>query len=104
MGDQDFQPVRDDGIPFCDDDCQQHDGKRCRILGCSPAYHCEPAIEALIATLAAEQQARAAAEAEVAALRGQIRCPNCVPDGSDEGVPCALHAAHQATTPEPVEG
>jgi hypothetical protein len=34
-------------VPLCDEDCKQHDGKRCKILGGRPSINCEPACEVL---------------------------------------------------------
>lgn len=47
-GEDDPQPERDrHGVPWCRDDCKQHDGKRCRLLGVRPSTICEPAVREL---------------------------------------------------------
>ena len=33
-----------DGVPWCDDGCRYHDGKRCELLGHRPHYLCEPVV------------------------------------------------------------
>jgi hypothetical protein len=38
-----------EGIPYCDDTCPEHDGKRCRLLGLQPGNICEPAVVELVA-------------------------------------------------------
>ncbi len=37
------------GVPFCSDNCPQHDGKRCRLLGAGPGNICEPGVDRIIA-------------------------------------------------------
>lgn len=37
------------GVPFCSDNCPQHDGKRCRLLGLKPGNICEPGVDRIIA-------------------------------------------------------
>ena len=32
------------GVPFCNENCPQHDGKRCRVLGMRPDNICEPTV------------------------------------------------------------
>jgi len=44
--------VTSDGVPWCRDECRQHDGKRCRLLGFRPDSLCEPAVVAMAARLA----------------------------------------------------
>ena len=40
---RDYRPRCDEnGVPFCSDDCQQFDGKRCRLIGFRPSGICEP--------------------------------------------------------------
>ncbi len=34
-------------VPLCNEDCKQHDGKRCQIMGGRPSINCEPACEVL---------------------------------------------------------
>jgi|AGTN01.3.fsa_nt_gi hypothetical protein len=31
-----------DGVGYCDEDCPQHDGKRCRVIGRRPGEICWP--------------------------------------------------------------
>ena len=35
-------------LPYCQDDCPCHDGRRCSILGRRPDSVCEPAVAALV--------------------------------------------------------
>jgi hypothetical protein len=37
------------GVPFCSEQCPQHDGKRCRLLGARPGTICEPGVDRIIA-------------------------------------------------------
>jgi len=42
----------DRGVPGCyDDQCNQYDGKRCRLTGCRPSSLCEPAVIEMAALL-----------------------------------------------------
>jgi hypothetical protein len=41
----DVRPAITDRIPFCNERCPHHDGKRCSVLGRRPGSICEPAIE-----------------------------------------------------------
>lgn len=34
----------EDNVPYCDEDCQYFDGKRCGLLGHRPYYLCFPEI------------------------------------------------------------
>lgn len=43
-GSQPTPRVDNAGIPWCDDSCPQHDGKRCQITGFRPSSICEPAV------------------------------------------------------------
>lgn len=43
--DNDVRPAITDRIPFCNERCPHHDGKRCDIIGRRPGNICEPAIE-----------------------------------------------------------
>lgn len=48
------RPSRDDRrVPYCDEQCPQHDGKRCRLMGVQPSSICEPEVLNLIAAIAA---------------------------------------------------
>lgn len=40
--------IDDSGVPRCDEDCPQHDGKRCRELGFRPEGICEPEVIDLV--------------------------------------------------------
>lgn len=63
------------GIPWCDDSCPQHDGKRCRLTGFRPGSFCEPAVAEMAERLAAPDPRDArirALEAEVARLEALI--------------------------------
>lgn len=40
-----FDAEDDLRVPRCSESCEQHDGKRCRLLGQRPATICEPAVE-----------------------------------------------------------
>lgn len=51
-GNQPTPRVDNAGIPWCDESCPQHDGKRCRILGFRPSSICEPAVGALVREVA----------------------------------------------------
>lgn len=43
-----YEPnIDDNGVPWCSEDCQCHDGKRCTLLGMRPDSICEPAVIAL---------------------------------------------------------
>ncbi len=47
------RPFRGDNrVPYCDEMCPQHDGKRCRIMGVRPSSICEPEVLNLLADLA----------------------------------------------------
>ena len=66
------EPAMDlDGLPRCTENCPQHDGKRCRLLGLRPSEFCEPALEQ-------QREALATANAEAAALLECVkrRCPD----------------------------
>ena len=39
-----MKPTWDNGCPFCSEDCPEHDGKRCRMMGMRPSAICEPAV------------------------------------------------------------
>lgn len=41
-----------DGVPMCSEQCEHHDGKRCRILGQRPDAICAPTVEAMSSMLA----------------------------------------------------
>jgi hypothetical protein len=41
----------DGGVPFCDDSCAYHDGKRCELLGSRPDWICQPAVRAMASRL-----------------------------------------------------
>ena len=43
----------DNRVPYCSEQCPQHDGKRCRIMGVRPSSICEPEVLNLLADLAA---------------------------------------------------
>ena len=58
--------VDEHGIPRCHDDCSQHDGKRCRILGFRPDGLCEPAVFEMA------QQIKAADELVRRLQRGEV--------------------------------
>lgn len=45
------EPAWADDVPFCDERCPQHDGKRCRLLGERPGRICEPAVSAMAEAL-----------------------------------------------------
>jgi hypothetical protein len=36
-----------DGVPYCNEDCEQFDGKRCALLGYRPSDVCVPAVREL---------------------------------------------------------
>ena len=59
----------DTGVPFCTEECRQHDGKRCRLLGFRPGNICEPAVVDLVAKLRAAERTQALAH-PAAALPG----------------------------------
>lgn len=40
-------PMWSRGVPYCDDACRHHDGKRCRLLGLRLGAVCEPVVEAM---------------------------------------------------------
>jgi len=42
----------DNRVPYCSEQCPQHDGKRCRIMGVQPSLICEPEVLNLLADLA----------------------------------------------------
>lgn len=44
----DIRPQFVNGIGYCADDCPQHDGKRCRLLGHRPDGICEPWVSQLV--------------------------------------------------------
>jgi len=48
-----FEPDTDErGVPYCNhDDCEEYDGKRCRMLGSRPSHLCEPAVAEMAAEL-----------------------------------------------------
>ena len=53
------RPSRDDRrVPYCDEQCPQHDGKRCRLMGVQPSSICEPEVLNLIAAIAARSTTR----------------------------------------------
>jgi len=35
-------------VPWCDDGCPHHDGKRCELIGHRPDAICEPAVHILV--------------------------------------------------------
>lgn len=47
-GNQPTPRVDSAGVPWCDESCPQHDGKRCRILGFRPSSICEPAVADIV--------------------------------------------------------
>lgn len=67
------RPSRGDNrVPYCDEQCPQHDGKRCRIMGCRPSSICEPEVLNLLADLDASEKARKVAEEERAVASAQL--------------------------------
>ena len=46
-----IEPGWDGDIPFCDEECGQFDGKRCRLLGARPSLICEPAVKGMATAL-----------------------------------------------------
>jgi hypothetical protein len=40
-------PKWDDGVPWCDERCPEHDGKRCELLGHRPESICIEAVKAM---------------------------------------------------------
>ena len=45
------EPTWDHDVPFCNEECRSHDGKRCRLTGMRPGNVCEPAVSAMAAAL-----------------------------------------------------
>ncbi len=67
------RPSRGDNrVPYCDEQCPQHDGKRCRIMGCRPSSICEPEVLNLLADLDASEKARKVAEEERTIASAQL--------------------------------
>jgi hypothetical protein len=54
MSDVKRMPRWDDDIPWCDESCPQHDGKRCREIGFRPGNICEPEVRDLVIRLRAK--------------------------------------------------
>jgi len=40
-----IKPNIEGGVPWCDESCPQHDGKRCKHLGFPPETLCIPAVK-----------------------------------------------------------
>ena len=40
-----------DDVPWCNESCPKHDGKRCEVLGRRPDDMCVPAVRGLVATV-----------------------------------------------------
>ena len=38
------EPTAARGVPYCDDSCPLHDGKRCEATGMQPGNICEPSV------------------------------------------------------------
>lgn len=47
------KPVWLGEVPWCDEHCPHHDGKRCRVLGLSPGRLCEPVVKQMAVLLSA---------------------------------------------------
>ena len=41
------EPIWRQGTPQCHEECVQHDGKRCRLIGFRPESLCEPTVSAM---------------------------------------------------------
>jgi hypothetical protein len=46
-GEHPIWPGWSGSVPLCMEECGQHDGKRCRLLGVRPDRLCEPAVAAM---------------------------------------------------------
>lgn len=44
-----YPRIGTDGLPWCQESCQQYDGKRCQLLGLRPGAICEPEVLEIIA-------------------------------------------------------
>jgi hypothetical protein len=49
--DAERQPNWNEDVPWCDENCPKHDGKRCTELGFRPSAICEPAVRDLVQAL-----------------------------------------------------
>lgn len=57
----------DSGVPYCSEQCPQHDGKRCRLMGVRPSSICEPRVVEMAKTIRLADEMRAAESTECAA-------------------------------------
>lgn len=50
-------PTWNHGVPFCNEHCPYHDGKRCQLIGQRPGHLCEPCVQAMGSALTAHEEA-----------------------------------------------
>lgn len=51
LREQRIDPRWSDNVPWCDERCAQHDGKRCQVTGLRPDGICEPAVKEMAEVL-----------------------------------------------------
>lgn len=73
-----YEPVWANGLPICSrEECREYDGKRCRLLGFRPAYHCEPAMHV---TLEKQRQLLSRCDEVLSMLEFDDGVPNVWPE------------------------
>lgn len=72
------QPRTENGVPWCTESCQCHDGKRCELLGHQPGPVCEPAVVELGRKAARLENAAHAVEEALDIHGSLIRMPSHV--------------------------
>jgi hypothetical protein len=51
-----MQPQWTNDVPFCSENCEKHDGKRCEILGSRAPDVCEPAVKDYVQASRSERE------------------------------------------------